>query len=168
MLQTRFAATAADRSPSPRNSTATLATPATWRRTLIALVAFAAAIAAGLGLAETRGLAQDTPKEPAAPVVRLTIDYGDGVEKHFTRIPWREGMTVLDTLVEAKKHARGIQFEHRGSGETAFVSQIDDLKNEGNGRNWLYRVNDKPGTTSSGIYKLSRDDRVLWKFSASR
>lgn len=164
MSPTHAAAPAADRSTSPSNSPASLVTRRSWRQGLFAVVA----ILVGFGLGATRGLAQDQSKEPAAAVVRLTIDYGDGVEKHFTRIPWREGMTALDTLVEAKKHARGVQFEHRGSGETAFVTQIDDLKNEGNGRNWLYRVNDQPGTTSSGIFKLSRDDRVLWKFSTSR
>ena len=104
---------------------------------------------------------------PAA-IVQLMIDYGDGVEKHFTRLRWREGMTVLDVLAEAGKQPRGIRFEHRGEGETAFVSQIDDLKNQGKGRNWMFQVNDKAGTTSCGIHKVTKDDRILWKFATYR
>jgi hypothetical protein len=118
------------------------------------------------GVAIAVGQGADQPPAPA--VVRLTIDYGDGVEKHFSKIPWREGMTVLDALTEARKHPRGIRFESRGKGETAFVSQIDDLKNEGQGRNWLFQVNDKAGTTSCGIHRVARDDRILWKFDTYR
>lgn len=112
------------------------------------------------------GFADEDPAAPAA--VQLTIDYGDGVEKHFTRLAWREGMTVLNVLEEARKHPRGIRFEHRGAGETAFVSQIDDLKNQGKGRNWLFHVNGKAGTTSCGLHVVAKDDRILWKFATYR
>ena len=69
--------------------------------------------------------------DSAPPTVRLVIDYGDGVQKHFTKLPWKEGATVLDALQGAANHRRGIEFKHRGTGATAFVTQIDDLKNEG-------------------------------------
>jgi hypothetical protein len=100
----------------------------------------------------------------AAETVKLVIDYGDGTEKHFTRLEWKEGLTVLAATQLAEKHARGVKLKIRGSGETAFVTQIDDVANEGRERNWVFRVNGKLGDRSSGIYKLSAGDTVLWRF----
>ena len=96
--------------------------------------------------------------------VRLVIDYNDGVEKHFNAIAWNSGMTVLEVMLAAKKHPRGISFEHKGKGATVLLTKIDDVENEGRGRNWLYRVNDKPADRSMGIFELKAGDTVLWKF----
>jgi hypothetical protein len=101
----------------------------------------------------------------------LVIDYGDGVEKHFTKLEWRPGMTVLDLLKEADEHPRGIEFEQRGRGETAFVSSIDGLEGEGGGRkkrNWLYFVNDQPADRSCGILEIQENDQVAWRFAVLR
>src|SRR6185369_3043138 len=92
-----------------------------------------------------------------AATVRLVIDYGDGVEVHFTALPWTEEMTALDALTAAQKHPRGITFSHRGSGRSAMITAIGNQKNEGGGeksRNWLFYVNDKPAEVSAGVYKL--------------
>lgn len=97
-------------------------------------------------------------------VVRLVIDYNDGVEKHFNAIVWKSGMTVLDAMLAAKKHPRGISFEHKGKGATVLLTKIDEVANEGRGRNWLYRVNGKPGDRSIGIFELKAGDAILWKF----
>ena len=105
---------------------------------------------------------RDTDKK--VKLVRLVIDYGDGVEKHFTRIPWREGMSVLDAMQVAGKHARGIKLEYRGRRATAFLTKIDNLENDGRQKNWIYRVNTKLGDRSFAIYKLKPGDSVLWKF----
>lgn len=96
--------------------------------------------------------------------VGLVIDYNDGVEKHFTTIAWKPGMTVMDAMLAAKEHPRGIRFEHKGKRATALLTKIDDVENEGSGRNWLYRVNGMPGDRSIGIYELKAGDAVLWKF----
>jgi len=107
--------------------------------------------------------------EPAPATVRLIVDYGDGVQVHFTALAWREGMTVLDALTAAQAHRHGISFVHHGSGSTAMVTKIGDLKNEGGageGKNWLYRLNDKPGEVGAGAAKLKPADVVLWKFQA--
>jgi hypothetical protein len=96
--------------------------------------------------------------------VTVAIDYGDGVQKHFTALAWKKGMTVLAALEAAQSHPRGIRFEYRGSGATAFLTKIDDLANEGQGRNWMYRVNDKLASKSFGVYELSAGDSVLWSF----
>lgn len=100
--------------------------------------------------------------------VPLVIDYRDGVEKHFTALAWKEGMTVLDVLTAAKAASHGITYASTGSGETTFITQIDDLKNEGArgaGRNWTYEVNDKLADRSAAVYGLKAGDRVRWSFS---
>ena len=127
-------------------------------------------VAAAITLVASTGLRaeQDEPKEPAKPSVRLMIDYGDGVEKHFTALAWKEGMTVFDLMVAAQEHPRGIKFKHRGEGDTAFLTQIDDLKNEGQGRNWVYQVSGKLADRGFAVFPLKRSDTVLWRFGEYR
>ncbi len=99
-----------------------------------------------------------------AKTVRVVIDYNDGVEKHFNAIEWKSEMTVLDAMIAAKEHPRGISFEYKGRGATALLTKIDNRGNEGRGLNWLYKVNGKPGDRSIGIFALEAGDTVLWKF----
>lgn len=96
--------------------------------------------------------------------VTLIVDYGDGVQKHITGIAWKEGMTVLDAMQHAAKHPRGVKFSYRGSAATAFLYKIDDLENEGRGRNWIYRVNGKLADRGFAVCRLMPTDVVLWKF----
>ncbi len=107
-------------------------------------------------------------QEPSRKYVSLVIDYGDGVEKHFTQLTWREQLTVLDAMTAAAQHRRGIKFQHRGAGATAFLISIDDLKNEGTKRNWIFRVNGKLADRSFGITTLKPGDTILWKFGEYR
>jgi hypothetical protein len=130
------------------------------RRAAPSWVALATFVLAGLSAAAA---APESP--PAAKAVSLAIDYGDGFQKQYASLPWKEGMTVLDALAAARAHPRGITFKHRGSGETALLLQIDDLANErAAGRNWIYRVNGKLADRSFGIYRLQAGDAVLWRF----
>ena len=96
--------------------------------------------------------------------IRLIIDYGDGVQKHFTALSWKKGMTGLDALNQAKQHPRGIRFSYRGKGARGFLTAIDGLKNEGQGKNWIYHINGKLGNRSFAIQQLSKGDVTLWKF----
>ena len=110
-----------------------------------------------------------TGPEKVAPnrTVRLIIDYGDGVEKHFTALAFRDGMTVMDAVKAAKASPHGIAFVHRGRGPTALLTQIDDLKNQGGGRskkNWLFKVNGKLATVGFGRYRLEPADVIRWTF----
>ena len=109
--------------------------------------------------------ADDAPKPPT---VQLIIDYGDGVQKHFTALEWKEGMTVLDALEAAQKHPRGIKIVYRGKGATAFLTQIDELENEGRGRNWIYRVNGELAKKSFAILTVKAADTILWTFGEYR
>jgi hypothetical protein len=105
--------------------------------------------------------------QPKAATVRLVVDYGDGVQTHFTSLPWRDGLTVLDALVAASKHPHGVTYQQRGSGGGALITQIGDVANEGGGRenkNWLFYVNDKQATESAGKTELAAGDVALWRF----
>jgi len=106
------------------------------------------------------------PKDPegAKEAVKLVVDYGDGVQKVFASIPWTKETTVFAALEAAAKHPRGIKIAHQGKGETLLVTAIDDLKNEGRGRNWLYEVNGKLGDRSCAVMSLKAGDSVLWRF----
>lgn len=107
-------------------------------------------------------------KDAAKETVKLIVDYGDNLQKHFVAIPWKKDLTILDAMDVAAKHPRGIRFETRGKGETMFLLKIDDLKNEGRHLNWIYYVNGKPGETSFAIHSLQAGDIVLWKFGEYR
>lgn len=128
--------------------------PGRWRWWLVfgfALAAFCWGAAAGIAAEKQR--------------VQLVVDFGDGVQKHFTNLAWKEGLTVLDAVKAAEKHPRGIEVKVRGSGAIAFLTQIDDVKNEGGrGRNWIFRVNGKLADRSCGVFPLKPGDTILWRF----
>jgi hypothetical protein len=112
----------------------------------------------------TAQLCAAVAQEPAASV-RLTIDFGDGSQKTYSELRWKEKMTVFDALQAAEKHPRGIKFDYSGSGETIFIKAIDDATNEGEGgSNWRYRINDQPARYSAGVAELKVGDAVTWRF----
>jgi len=118
-----------------------------------------------LSLSAALAVADEPAKEKT---VKLTIDFGDGVQKVFPALPWQDKMTVLSALQAAEKHPRGIKLAFQGSGERVLVTAIDELKNQGRGRNWLYDVNGKQAEKSAGVYELSAGDAVLWRFAEYR
>lgn len=99
-----------------------------------------------------------------AATVQLVVDYGDGAELRFKALSWKEGMTVLDVLNAAKAHRHGITFVTRGKGSSTLVTKIGDQANEGDGKNWLYSVNEKRGEVSAGAQKVEPQDTILWTF----
>lgn len=80
------------------------------------------------------------PKVSPTTAVRLVIDYSDGVQKQFGS-PWTQDLTVFDAMNLAQANPHGIKFTYEGSTpDKYFLTQIDDVKNEGSGRgkrNWL-------------------------------
>jgi hypothetical protein len=128
------------------------------RRVLSLGLTLVLAVSAGIGV-DALGMAAE-PK----PVVSLVVDYGDGASLHFADLKWRSGMTVFDVLLAAKAHPHGITFTQRGSGRSTLVTKIADLANEGNGKNWLYYVNEKAGEESAAVHEIKAGDAVLWKF----
>ncbi|MGY8767419.1 MAG: DUF4430 domain-containing protein [Pirellulales bacterium] len=117
-----------------------------------------------LGILLSGSSAQAQQPKNSTNTVQIVIDYNDGVEKHFTAIPWKAKMTVLDAMKQVEKHPRGIKIKFRGSGSIAFLTEIDALKNTGSGKNWIYRVNGEKAEKSFGAAELKSGDSVLWRF----
>jgi len=125
--------------------------------------------AAAPAAATENGATAAAAKSPASATktVELVIDYGDGVQRHFTDIGWRQSMTVLDVLKAAQQHSHGISFSAHGSSDTAMVTKIDDETNQRGAtgaKNWIFRINGRLGDESCGIAEVRPGDTVLWKF----
>ena len=100
--------------------------------------------------------------------VRLVVDYGDGVIKTVTGLPWAKGSTVLDVMNAAKERPHGITFSYTGSGSSAFLTRIDDVANEGGAaakKNWQLWVNTSYADRSFGVYEVQPLDVVFWRFT---
>lgn len=96
-----------------------------------------------------------------AEKVELTIDFGRGRQKKLEAIAWRGGMTVANAM----NAAPGVSITQKGSGQSAFVTSIDGVENQGaGGDNWIYRVNGIIADRSFAVYDLKPGDRVLWTF----
>ena len=103
--------------------------------------------------------------------VRLTVDYGDGVAKTISGLAWTKGMTVGDALKEATNRPHGISFSFTGSGDSAMLTKIDDVQNQGSGagkKNWQYWVNGTYGDRGFAIFELQAQDVVLWRFTTEQ
>src|SRR5262245_26861885 len=100
--------------------------------------------------------------------VRLVVDYGDGVTKSITGLPWAKGSTVLDVMNAAKERPHGITFSYTGSGASALLTRIDDVANEGGGgakKNWQLWINTNYADRSFGVYEVQPLDVVFWRFT---
>ena len=100
--------------------------------------------------------------------VRLVVDYGDGVIKTFTDLPWAKGNTVLDVMNAAKDRPHGITFSYTGSGASAFLTRIDDVANDGGAgakKNWQLWINTSYADKSFGVYEVQPLDVVFWRFT---
>jgi hypothetical protein len=101
-------------------------------------------------------------------IVRLVVDYGDGVVKTITDLPWAKGSTVLDVMNAAKGRPHGITFSYTGSGASSFLTRIDDVANEGGGgakKNWQLWVNTSYADRSFAVYEVQASDVVFWRFT---
>ncbi|QDS96780.1 DUF4430 domain-containing protein [Adhaeretor mobilis] len=108
-----------------------------------------------------------SPKQQAAgESVKLSIDFGNGAQRTFNQLPWKEGMTVADLMLAAQDFRPGIQFEAEGEGETAFLSSLEGVANGGDEKqNWLYRVNGEHAHVSYAVYTLQSGDEVQWIYA---
>ena len=98
--------------------------------------------------------------------VRLVVDYGDGVIKTITGLPWAKGSTVLDVMNAAKDRPHGISFSYTGSGASAFLTRIDDIANEGGAKkNCQLWVNTSYADRGFGVYEVQPLDVVFWRLT---
>jgi hypothetical protein len=139
-----------------------------WLRPLI--VSRRASLAVALVLIFASGLmalANDNDED----TVRLIVDYGDGAAKTVANLPWSKGHTVLDAMKEATQRPHGISFSFTGSGDSAVLTKIDDVSNEGGGtgkKNWQYWVNGNYVDRSFATFELQAQNTVVWRFTTER
>jgi hypothetical protein len=102
---------------------------------------------------------------PSGETVSLAVDLGAD-RRDLGEVPWVEGMTVRDALASTGDANERVKFVLQGRGQSAFLTEIDGVKNEGaGGRNWTYAVNDQFADRSFAVYELRPGDRVLWTFA---
>ena len=74
-------------------------------------------------------------------------------------------MTVADLLSSAPD----VPITQQGTDQTAFLTGIFGVANEGaGGKNWTYEVNGEGADRSFAVYELHAGDRVLWSFAPPR
>jgi len=103
--------------------------------------------------------------------VRLIVDYGDGASKTVANLPWAKGNTVLDAMKAATARPHGISFSYTGSGDSAVLTKIDDVPNEGGSagrKNWQYWVNGSYGDRSFAVFELQAQDTIVWRFTTEQ
>jgi hypothetical protein len=105
------------------------------------------------------------PPEPQAQTVSLVIDFGNGVRREFTALPWREGMTVGDLMRAARQFRPGIAFTQQGEGKMALLTSLDGVANgAADGRFWMYEVDGRQAKVSFEVQPLAAGQRTLWAF----
>jgi uncharacterized protein DUF4430 len=103
--------------------------------------------------------------------VRLIVDYGNGVSKTVANLPWAKGNTVLDAMKAATTRPHGISFSFTGSDDSAVLTKIDDVQNQGGGagkKNWQYWANGTYGDRSFAVFELQAQDTIVWRFTTEQ
>lgn len=105
----------------------------------------------------------------APQTVQVTVDYNDGVQKQIV-LPFKNGMTVFDAMTAAQNNPHAFTFRYNGTGgppKNYFLTQIDDVRNQGGGtsaKNWVFWVNKVFSDQGFGVCKIGAGDQIVWKF----
>jgi hypothetical protein len=133
------------------------------RRSVAVLAAALLAVAAGWATHPAAGSADQS--------VRLIVDYGDGAAKTVNNLAWAKDNTVLDAMKAATSRPHGISFSYTGSGDSAVLTRIDDVQNQGGGagkKNWQYWANGAYGDRSFAVFELQAQDTIVWRFTTEQ
>ncbi|OGY27653.1 MAG: hypothetical protein A2802_01875 [Candidatus Woykebacteria bacterium RIFCSPHIGHO2_01_FULL_43_29] len=94
-------------------------------------------------------------------VVTQKISYGElKPEETVTIEIVSEGQTALDLLSKTKS------IEVKESSYGKLVESIEGVKNNTDGKYWLYYINDQPASVGAGEYQLKPNDKIEWKFQS--
>lgn len=131
---------------------------------LLALVlAFSPSAFAQDAAPKTTGGEPGAAKAAVKTTITLSIALADDCELTYSALPFKEGMTVADLLASAAKHKRPLQFKSKGSGEFAFLTELEGVKNAGaSGKNWTFKVDGQRAKVGMGSMKLKAGSHVLW------
>lgn len=107
---------------------------------------------------------QEQKKETAT--VTLSIRDNGTMILSKTTVELQKGDTVFAVLARTVKQ-RGIQMEYTGTGANVYVEGINNLYEMDRGplSGWRYYVNGVLGTRSAGDVKLSKGDKVEWRYT---
>ena len=123
---------------------------------------------AALGCGDAKQPATPPTNADPAKTVELVVDFGAGAKKSY-RVAWAPNLTVLAAMQQAAERGE-LEFQHRHTGEMAFLDAIGATKNEtGPGaRSWIYHVNGEEADVGFGARELTPGDVVLWRFQKSK
>lgn len=91
--------------------------------------------------------------------VSLTVDYGNGVSKSFTGLPWRKGLTLLEALQAAEAVPPGIAIAHGSSRNGSVLNlTLDGLPETEGAGEWSVRIDERQGPARLGTETSYRFD----------
>jgi hypothetical protein len=102
-------------SPRPNDAARRVA----WLLAVLLVLLLGGASVWAAGQAVGPAAAEKQPQPAKESTVKLTVVYGDGVEKRFKALEWKPGLTALEALELAGQHKRGVKVQHRGAEATA-------------------------------------------------
>ncbi len=70
----------------------------------------------------------------------------------------------MEAMQAMQKHPHKISYKTRGTGALTFIYEIDNVENQGSGKNWMYYVNGKRANVGVGAYQLKASDKIVWKY----
>lgn len=107
---------------------------------------------------------QEQKKETA--MVTLSIRDNGTMILSKTTVELQEGDTVF-TILARTVRKKGIQMEYTGVGDGVYIQGINNLyeMDRGPKSGWRYSVNGVLADRSAGIFKLSKDDKVEWRYT---
>ena len=120
-------------------------------------------------VADVPTAAESRQGEPGMSTVALTIDYSNGAHKHFSSIPWKEGLTILGAIQASEEIVPGVTISF-GSDRVGHVLKLvidGSPREDGPASEWVVWVNAKPfqgrlGTETSFRFKPDeREDNLL-------
>lgn len=107
---------------------------------------------------------QEQKKETAT--VTLSIRDNGTMILSKTTVELQEGDTVFTVLARTVRN-KGIQMEYTGSGQSVYIQGINNLyeMDRGPKSGWRYSVNGVLADRSAGVFKLSKGDKVEWRYT---
>lgn len=91
--------------------------------------------------------------------VSVTVDYGNGARKSFTRLPWRKGLTLLEALDAARAVPPGIAVAYGSSRNGSVIDlTLDGLPEADGSGAWSVWIDERQGPARLGTETSYRFD----------
>ncbi|ASB49584.1 DUF4430 domain-containing protein [Alkalitalea saponilacus] len=91
-------------------------------------------------------------------MVKVYIDYGEGIRVDSSIVYWHDGLTAMEAL----QHC--VSVTTRPVDEYVFVSAIDTFHNQRGGKVWYYTVNGEPAKKLAIHNRINAGDEVRWRY----